>query len=88
MNQEIKSILESYVKANKGNDFEYLVNKIAKDITDVMEKPAVHNQEIVRTWTNGFAQTCYLLEDGTVLAVSYSQDSLQTIVGSKETYDR
>lgn len=48
---------------------------------DNSDKREVTNFKVVRTWTNGFAQTCYQLENGTVLAFGYSGDELQVIQG-------
>ena len=39
----------------------------------------VKSQDIKKSFTNGFAQTVYELEDGTIIYVSYHQDRIQVM---------
>ena len=32
--------------------------------------------KVIRHWSNGFAQDCYELEDGTTLYISYHRDEI------------
>lgn len=36
-----------------------------------------NNTTIVRTWFNGFAETCYEFEDGSILYVAYDGKSVR-----------
>ena len=44
----------------------------------------VKSQDIKKCFTNGFAQTVYELEDGTIIYVSYSQDRIQVMTPSNK----
>lgn len=52
-------------------------------MTTTSTTPKVTDIKIVKSWTNGFAQSCYELEDGRVVTINYSETNLQIIEGVK-----